>query len=152
AEGLAVVKRGRGYLFTQEVPDDPTALPYPWHADGTGRVLLQRAHARDGRDAWLISPETVAHVDAMFAAVTDRPADPRYAVLGKVVPATLPAAAAAPTANESGPRQFRSPRDMLRGFLAAVADRQTDDARMMAAPRHLDLGAIPPEAREGRGP
>src|SRR5262249_50835240 len=152
AHRLAFVIQRRGYLFTQEVPDDPNALPYTWHADGKGRVVLQRAHAKDGRDAWLISPETVAHVDAMFEAVKDRPADPRYALLGKVVPATLPAAAAAPTANESVPRQFRSPRDMLRGFLAAVDDGQTDDARMMEAPRHLDLGAIPPEAREGRGP
>src|SRR5262249_15337416 len=79
-------------------------------------------------------------------------ADPRYALLGKVVPATLPATAAAPTANESVPRQFRSPRDMLRGFLAAVDDGQTDDARMMDATRYLDLGAIPPEDREVPGP
>jgi len=115
AHRLAFVIQRRGYLFTQEVPDDPNALPYTWHADGKGRVLLQRAHARDGRDAWLISPETVARADAMFAAVKDRPADPRYALLGKVVPATLPATAAAPAVDESVPRQFRSPRDMLRG-------------------------------------
>src|SRR5262249_51935205 len=152
AHRLAFVIQRRGYVFTQEVPDDPHALPYTWHADGKGRVLLQRAHARDGRDAWLISPETVAHVDAMFAAVKDRPADPRYALLGKVVPATLPAAKAAPTANESVPRQFRSPRDMLQGFLAAVDDGQTDDARMLDATKSLDLTATPPEDREVRGP
>jgi MscS family membrane protein len=152
AHRLAFVIQRRGYLFLQEVPDDPHALPYTWHADGTGRVLLQRAHAKDGKDAWLISPETVAHIDAMFAAVKDRPADPRYALLGKVVPATLPAAAAAPTTNESVPRQFRSPRDMVRGFLAAVDDGQTDDARMMDATKYLDLGAIPPEDRAVRGP
>src|SRR5262249_32657123 len=57
-----------------------------------------------------------------------------------------------PTANESVPRQFRSPRDMLRGFLAAVDDGQTDDARMMDAARYLDLSAIPPEDRAVRGP
>src|SRR5262249_30020499 len=56
------------------------------------------------------------------------------------------------TANESVPRQFRSPRDMLRGFLAAVDDGQTDDARMMDAARYLDLSAIPPEDRAVRGP
>src|SRR5262249_44096071 len=108
AHRLAFVVQRRGYLFTQEVPDDPNALPYTWHADSKGRVLLQRVHARNGTDAWLISPETVAHIDAMFAAVKDRPADPRYVLLGKVVPATLPAATAAPSANESVPRQFRS--------------------------------------------
>src|SRR5262249_12121968 len=152
AHRLAFVIQRRGYLFTQEVPGDPHALPYTWHADGKGRVLLQRAHAKDRKDAWLISPETAAHTDAMLVAVKARPADPRYALLGKVVPATLPAAAAAPTANASVPRQFRSPRDMLRGFLAAVDDGQTDDARMMDATKYLDLGAIPPEDREVRGP
>src|SRR5262245_40018843 len=152
AHRLAFVIQRRGYLFTQEVPDDPNALPYTWHADSKGRVLLQRVHARNGTDAWLISPETVAHIDAMFAAVKDRPADPRYALLGKVVPSTLPAAAAAPPANESVPRQFRSPRDMVRGFLAAVDDGQTNDARMMDATRYLDLSAVPPEDREVRGP
>jgi MscS family membrane protein len=152
AQRLAFVIQRRGYLFTQEMPDDPNALPYTWHADEKGRVLLQRAHAKDGTDAWLISTETVAHVDAMFAAVKDRPADPRYALLGKVVPSSLPAATAAPTVNESVPRHFRSPRDMLRGFLAAVDDGQTDDARMMDATKYVDLGAIPPEDREVRGP
>jgi MscS family membrane protein len=152
AHRLAFVIQRRGYLFTQEVPDDPNALPYTWHADGEGRVLLQRAHVKDGTDAWLISPETVAHVDAMFEAVKDRPADPRYALLGAVVPPTLPAATAAPPADESVPRQFRSPRDMLRGFLAAVEDGQTDDARMMDATKYLDLSAIPPEDRKVRGP
>ena len=152
AHRLAFVIQRRGYLFTQEVPDDPNALPYTWHADGKGRVLLQRTHAKHGPDAWLISPETVAHIDAMFEAAKERPADPRYALLGKVVPSTLPAAKAAPPVDESVPRQFRSPRDMLRGFLAAVDDGQTDDARMMDATRYLDLSAIPPEDREVLGP
>ena len=152
AHRLAFVIQRRGYLFTQEVPDDPNALPYTWHADGKGRVLLHRVHARDGRDAWLISPETVAHVDAMFAAVKDLPADPRYALLAKVVPATPTAATAAPPADESVPREFRSPRDMLRGFLAAVDDGQTDNARLIDATRYLDLSAVPPEDREARGP
>jgi MscS family membrane protein len=35
AHRLAFVIQRRGYLFTQEVPDDPNALPYTWHADGT---------------------------------------------------------------------------------------------------------------------
>src|SRR5262249_9786615 len=102
-------------------------------------------------DAWLISRETVAHVDAMFEAVKGRPADPRYALLGKVVP-EAPRAATASAVAETVPRQFRSPRDMLRGFLAAVDDGQTNDARMMDAAGYRDLSAIPPEDRPVRGP
>src|SRR5262245_56189747 len=37
AHQLAFVIQRRGYVFTQEVPDDPNALPYTWHADAKGR-------------------------------------------------------------------------------------------------------------------
>jgi hypothetical protein len=63
----------RGYLFTQEVPDDPNALPYTWHADGKGRVLLQRTHPKQGPDAWLVSPETVIGLVARVAVLVPPP-------------------------------------------------------------------------------
>ena len=32
----------RGYLFRQEVPDQPDSPPYTWHADQSGRIALDR--------------------------------------------------------------------------------------------------------------
>src|SRR5262249_42778675 len=42
AQQLAFVMQRRGYMFRQELPDQPDAPPYTWHADPIGRIAMDR--------------------------------------------------------------------------------------------------------------
>src|SRR5205085_12413268 len=55
AQMLAFVLQRRGFTYTQLFPDNPSAPPFTWHADRDGRVILERVHGSDGKDAWLFS-------------------------------------------------------------------------------------------------
>ncbi len=152
AHRLAFVIQRRGYFYSQEVPNDPDAMPYTWRADASGRVQLERLPQSAGKDAWLFSRETVANLERMYTAVKDHSPDIRYAILNQVVPTVQPTAPAPPTPPppEEIPEPFRSPRSVMKGFLAAVDDGQTNDARMADAVRFLELDQIAPDDRQMR--
>ena len=62
-EPRAFVLQRRGYAFTQLFPDNPSAPPFTWHADSDGRIVLERVHPSEGKDAWLFSRHTVANLE-----------------------------------------------------------------------------------------
>ena len=66
AKQLAFVMQRRGWLFLQEVPNHPGGPSFTWHADQSGRIVLDRVRLEDGKEAWLFSKKTVRNIPAMF--------------------------------------------------------------------------------------
>jgi MscS family membrane protein len=152
ARQLAFVIQRRGWLFLQEVPSNPSGLPYTWHADRTGRIVLERVRGDDGKDAWLFSRRTVRNIPAMYEQAKDRPADPRFVRLGVALPALG-------DGNDSGlgkrpasvPARLGSPRALLEGFFKVMDAAETRDSRLVDALAFLDLDAIPAADRRTQG-
>src|SRR5207248_9931396 len=102
----------RGFTYVQLVPDNPNLLPFTWHADRDGRVVLERVHPAEGKDAWLFSRHTVANLPKMYAAAQHAQPDPRFTRLGLTVP-PLPADGRAVSVREKPaavPARLGSPR------------------------------------------
>jgi MscS family membrane protein len=149
AQQLAFVIQHRGYLFRQEVPQQPDGPRYTWHADQNGRIALERLRQPDGKDAWLFTRQAVRNVPRMYAAVQDGPPDPRYVRLGFVVPPLQAGAgpAAARKRPEDVPPHLGSPRALLRGFFRTMDAADANDARLVDALEYLDLDNVPPADR-----
>lgn len=152
AQQLMFVIQRRGWIYFQEVPNHPEGPPYTWHVDGVGRVMLQRTHGCDGKDAWLFGKNTVKNLDKMYEAVRNQPPDPRYVQLGRVVP---PIAAAVVGQGQqrpaSVPSHLGSPRAVLKGFFRAVDEAEADDKKLIAAIEYLDLEAMRAADRPTQG-
>lgn len=144
AQMLACVMQRRGYVFRQEVPDQPLGPQYTWHADSIGRVALERVRQPDGKDAWLFTRQTVRAVPRMYEAVKDQPPDMRHVRLGLVIP-LMQATPAADTRKRPSdvPSHLGSPRVVLQGFFRTMDDADSDDTRLTEALEFLDLEAIP---------
>lgn len=153
ARKLAFVAQRRGWIFEQEVPNQPSGPPYTWHADKFGRIVLERVRQSDGKEAWLISWRTVRNIDSMYEACKDQPADPRYVRLGRALapltgdddpslakkrPATVPA-------------HLGSPRALLQGFFRVMDAAETKDAKLVEALEYLDLSSFPQADRRTQG-
>lgn len=154
AQQLAFVIQRRGYIFFAEVPAQSTGAMYTWHADGAGRIALERVRQADGKDAWLFSRKTISNLTRLYAAVKDQPVDPRYARLGIIIPAL-------PTTGTSVMKQKRydhvpphlgSPRAVLKGFFRAMDGSEKSDARLNEALEFLDLRGIPTADRATLAP
>src|SRR5206468_7083013 len=78
AQMLAFVLQRRGYTFSQLLSDNPDAPPVTWHADRDGRIVLERIHPAEGKDAWLFNRHTVANLPRMYAAAQPALPDARY--------------------------------------------------------------------------
>src|SRR5206468_4126396 len=142
-----------GYAFTQLLPDNPSAPPFTWHADHDGRIVLERVHPAEGKDAWLFSRITVANLEKMYAAAQPAVCDARYVRLNLVVP-PLRADGKSVAVTErpaSVPARLGSPRALLRTFFRAMDASETSDARLAEALDCLDLGAIPDADRKALG-
>ncbi len=140
AQRLACVMQRRGFLFRQEVPYQTEGPAYTWHANGQGRVALDRVRQPDGKDAWLFTRQTARNVPAMYQAVKDAPPDGRYQRMGLVVPAPEAAASLAVQKRpEEVPPHLGSPRALLRGFFRTMEAADVDDARLADALEYLDL-------------
>jgi MscS family membrane protein len=153
AQMLAFVLQRRGYAFTQLFPDNPSAPPFTWHADSDGRIVLERVHPAEGKDAWLFSRQTVNNLEKMYAAAQPAVCDARYVRLNLVVP-PLRADGKSVAVTErpaTVPARFGSPRDLLRTFFQAMDSAETSDARLAEALDCLDLGAIPDADRKALG-
>jgi len=90
ARQLAFVVQRRGWLFLQEVPNQPVGPPFTWSADRSGRIALERIRLDDGKEAWLFNKKTVRNIAAMYEEIKGRPADPRYVRLGVALPPAGP--------------------------------------------------------------
>src|SRR5205823_518179 len=127
--------------------------PFTWHADRDGRIVLERVHPPEGKDAWLFSRLTVANLERMYAAAQPAVCDPRYARLGLVIP-PLRADGKSVAMTErpaTVPARLGSPRALLRSFFRAMDGAETSDARLGEALDCLDLGAVPDEDRKALG-
>jgi MscS family membrane protein len=152
AQQLAFVLQRRGFVFRQEVPEQPDGPPYTWHADRNGRIALARVCQNDGKDAWLFTRLTVRNIPKMYAAAQPAPPDPRYAQLGIVIPALdNPNGAAAQKRPDEVPAHLGSPRAVLQGFYRVMDAADASNAQPTDALEYLDLESIPPADRAALG-
>ncbi|HEY1376093.1 MAG TPA: hypothetical protein VGF55_04835, partial [Gemmataceae bacterium] len=153
AQMLAFVLQRRGYVYSQLLPNSPTAPGFTWHADRDGRIALERVHPAEGKDAWLFSRYTVSNLPQMYQAAQNAVPDARYVRLGLVIP-PVPAdgtAAVAAKRPANVPDRLASPRALLRSFFRAMDMAETSDAKLTEALDCLDLGAIPDADRRSLG-
>ncbi len=150
AQQLACVIQRRGWTYFQEIPNLPSAPPFTWHADRTGRIVLERIRQSDGSDAWLFSRQTVANLPRMYQQIQAGEPDPRWVRLGKVIPLVPPDLNPASLKKRpaSVPRHLDSPRAVLKGFFRAMDEAEANDARLAEALDFLDLTNIPPAERK----
>jgi MscS family membrane protein len=143
AQQLMFVIQRRGWIYFQEVPNQPDGPPYTWHADHDGRIVVERVHGADGKDAWLFSKNTVKNLSLMYAAALHRVPDPHYGQLGTVVAPLAPSAATGTQPPASVPAYLVSPRALLKGFFRVMDEAETDDSRLGQAVEYFDLQAVP---------
>jgi MscS family membrane protein len=151
AQMLAFVLQRRGFTYSQLLPDNPSAPPFTWHADRDGRVILERVHSPEGKDAWLFGRTTVSQIPQMYTAAQPALPDYRFARLGLLVPPLRADAVAAARRPDTVPEKLGSPRMLLRTFFRAMDAAETNDATIAEALECLDLGAIPDKDRKGLG-
>jgi MscS family membrane protein len=153
AKQLAFVMQRRGWVFMQEVPNHPNGPPYTWHADKSGRIMLERVRLADGKEAWLFSKKTVRNIGVMYEQAKDRPADLRYVHLGAAL-APLKAGDD-PVLSKARPAdvppQLGSPRALLKGFFRAMDAAEAKDSKLADALEYLDLQALPQSDRAVQG-
>jgi MscS family membrane protein len=152
AQQLAFALQRRGFVFRQEVPEQPEGPAYTWHADEHGRIALDRVRQADGKYAWLFTRLTVRNIPRMYAAAAAAAPDAHYARLGLVVPGLettrTPLARKRP---EDVPAHLGSPRALLQGFFRTMDAAEADDARLADALEYLDLDNVPPADRSSLG-
>ncbi len=145
AQMLAFVLQRRGYVFSQLLPNSPSAPLFTWHADADGRIALERIHPTEGKDAWLFNRHTVANLPKMYAAAQRAIPDARYVRLGLVIPPLKADGTVTVTLKRPAnvPDRLASPRAMLQTFFRAMDMADSNDARLTEALDCMDLGAIP---------
>jgi MscS family membrane protein len=152
AQELAFVQQRLGFLFRQEVPDQPDGPPYTWRAGRNGRISLERVRQPDGKDAWLFTRQTVRNIPRMYAAAQDLAPDPRYLRLGLVTPGLQASGnSAARKRPEDVPAHLGSPRALLRGFFRTMDAADVNDAYLADALEYLDLENVPLADRAALG-
>jgi MscS family membrane protein len=152
AQQLAFVLQRRGFMFRQEVPDQPDSPPYTWHADEHGRIALERIRQADGKDAWLFTRLTVRNIPRMYAAAQAAAPDRRYVRLGLVVPSLQgPSTPRARQRPDDIPAHLGSPRALLQGFFRTMDAADENDARLADALEYLDLDNVPQADRGSLG-
>jgi MscS family membrane protein len=153
AQMLAFVLQRRGYVYSQLLPNSPTAPAFTWHADADGRIMLERIRPTEGKDAWLFNRHTVSNLPRMYAAAQNAVPDARYVRLGLVVP-PLPAdgkATVVQTRPATVPDRLASPRALLHTFFRAMDMADTTERKLTEALECMDLGAIPDADRRALG-
>lgn len=154
---LASIIQRKGYLFTQEIPEDPDGPKYIWKADNKGMIAVQRIYKPGGKDAWMFTRETVRSVDAMWEQVKNDPVDIRYKILGNIIapvpddfnPELIKIKSGKP---ESVPDELSTPRKLLRNFFLAIMVAEFDIRMKKKLNDFLDLSMLPIEDLENLGP
>ncbi|HEX4592537.1 MAG TPA: mechanosensitive ion channel domain-containing protein, partial [Gemmataceae bacterium] len=153
AQMLAFVLQSRGYVYSQLMPNSPTAPPFTWHADADGRIMLERVRPAEGKDAWLFNRHTVSNLPRMYEAAQRAIPDARYVRLGLVTP-PLPADGKASVTIKrpaSVPDRLASPRALLHTFFRAMDMADANERKLSEALECMDLGAIPDADRRALG-
>ena len=138
----------RGYTYSQLIPDDPNGPKFTWHADTDGRIILDRVHPAEGKDAWLFSRRTVKTCPE---DVCGRSAGPARCALCAARAGwcrrcrPMGGRSALRERPRHSPRSTRQrPRRCSKSFFRTIDDADSNDARLTDALQFLDLGAIPP--------
>src|SRR5262249_9839568 len=153
ARKLAYVMQRCGFMFSQEVPNDPEGYRYVWHSNHRGRIMLERVRLPEGQDAWLFTRGTLRNLDALVEGPGAAAPDPGYATTGVVIGEDVLAAGkdARVPPPPGVPAGLGSPRKALRTFLESMDELEFDADRSETLLSCLDLGAIPPGDRAGIG-
>jgi MscS family membrane protein len=151
ARQLAFVIQRRGWLYLQEVPNQPVGPPFTWYADRSGRIAIERLRQEDGKEAWQFNKKTVRNIPAMYEQVKDRPPDPRYVRTGLALGAEAAEAVSGKKRPADVPEVLGSPRALVKGFFRVMDEAETLDSKLIEALQFLDLQAIPKEDRRVQG-
>ncbi|WP_406693940.1 mechanosensitive ion channel family protein [Singulisphaera sp. Ch08] len=153
ARKLAFVMQRCGFMFSQEVPNDPEGYRYVWHSNHRGRIMLERVRLPEGQDAWLFTRGSLRNLDALVEGFRNRTPDPRYATIGLVIgEEVLATGRAAKVPPPPGvPAGLGSPRKTLRLFLESMDELEFDADRTRDLLDCLELESIAPEVRTSVG-
>jgi MscS family membrane protein len=153
AQMLAFVLQRRGYVYSQLLPNGPSAPLFTWHADADGRIALERVHPAEGKDAWLFNRHTVSNLPQMYAAAQRAIPDAHYVRLGLVVPSLQADGSATVVTKRPAtvPDRLGSPRTLLHTFFRAMDLADKSEAKLTDALECVDLGAIPDSDRRALG-
>ena len=151
ARKLAASIQRLPYPHSQNIPVDPNHRPFTYQIMPAGAVVGQRIHQDGTQDRWQFSRQTVLEIEAIYAASRDHPVDPRWIILGKVVPSQV-GPVELDKAPATVPSQYASPRAMVRGFLETMDLAEHNDARLEEAAQALDLTDLTPEEAKRLGP
>ncbi len=68
-----------GYVYWQEIPDDPRAkAPFVYFEHPAGNIVIGPSTV-DGATVWRFTPETLSHVRDLYADIEDMPVAPEFA-------------------------------------------------------------------------
>jgi small-conductance mechanosensitive channel len=68
-----------GYVFWQEIPDDPNSrTPYVHFEHPSGKIVVGPVETKDGV-IWQFTPDTLANIRALYADIEDMPIAPELA-------------------------------------------------------------------------
>ena len=153
ARKLAFVMQRCGFMFSQEVPNDPDGYRYVWHSNHRGRIMLERVRLPEGQDAWLFARSSLRNIDALVEGFRLKAPDPRYATIGIVIGEdVLAAGREARVPPPSGvPHGLGSPRKTLHTFLESMDGLEFDGDRSRELLDCLDLQSLVPEVRASVG-
>ncbi len=130
ARKLLFVMQRCAFAFPQEFPSDPDGWRFIWHSNHRGRIMLDRVHTPEGKDAWLFSTMTLHNLDRLVEGFRNVPPDPRYARIGTLVDARVLTDSHGMVAPPKDvPREFGSPRSTLRTFFEAIEELEYDDRK-----------------------
>lgn len=151
ARQLAFVVQRRGWIYLQEVPNQPVGPPFTWYADRSGRIAVERLRQEDGKEAWQFNKKTVRNIPAMYEEVKNRPPDPRYVRTGLALVQAAAEAASGKERPPEVPEVLGSPRALVKGFFRVMDEAETLDSKLVEAIQFLDLQAVPKEDRRVQG-
>lgn len=153
ARKLAFVMQRCGFMFSQEVPNDPEGYRYVWHSNHRGRIMLERVRLPEGQDAWLFTRGSLRNLDALVEGFRSKTPDPRYSTIGVVIgeDVLLTGKEAKVPPPAGVPAGLGSPRKTLRLFLESMDELEFDGDRSRDLLACLELESFPPEVRTSMG-
>jgi MscS family membrane protein len=151
ARKLAFALQRIPYPHPQNIPVEPKHRPFTYYIANDGTVTGERVHVDGQQDRWQFNRNTVLEIENLYKALKEKPIDPRWIILGRVVPDTaVPGEEATATTNV--PEKFASPRALLRGFLETLDQAEHNDSKLEEAAKALDLSDLAPDEATRVGP
>jgi MscS family membrane protein len=146
--GLSIQRLG--FVFPQDIPVDASRPPYLWYAGLEGFVVSERIKVDEKPDRWAFNALSVQQIPKLYEIVKDRPIDIRWKIVKSVIKSLRDLGDQ--TAPEGLPKDYSSPRHVLRAFLRSIDDAEHDDSHMETAASMLDLSHLPPDEAQRQGP